>query len=768
MEQKTLVKIPKEYKRLFAKDWRHAVIEGGRYSLKSHTAARACLLRARQEKIRVACLRQFQKNIGDSSYQLLLDLIDKYSFDDFTYTKDAIINTETGSNFIFKGLDRNVETTIKSLEGIDLVWVDEAQTITRNSIRILVPTVRKPGSQIIWTLNRLTDLDPVLDYFITDPPRKDVWHLEVDYTIAQKNGWLSNEILYEIEQSRINHPEEYAHDYLGKAMNMSDKNIIPVSYVIKAMNQEVPDDGAIEVGVDVARMGGDRTVFVMRKGMKEVKRVSFTKKRTTEVCDLLENFVDMNKECLIKIDDTGVGCITEDTSVLTPDGWKYPHQLMTGDIIYSKDEDGHVTETTVASVMEKNTEIIEVDGYKFSWAHQLPFKTRNNYDFKLGTWEQATNYKQAIFDTKFNYEGERQDFYLPEQVITMPNGGDKIINKEAYIDAEEFAIFLGWYASEGSVDRSSKCITITQKKTQHFDEIMRVMSYFGKVQVKRNGKSGGKDFKVFNTGLLRWIDEHCYKGGFGFKYKTVPRFIANNSREVITSFLRAFRDGDGYVHSNGRNYYVTSSVNLVDDLTELIYKIGKSAGCYKKYPKGSTFQIEGRTATRTEDNYVVFEYSRNGHGIAGKESKVYKGKVYSIVINNDTRLMFTKVDGKKPFWTHNGGVTDEMIKRGYNVMAINFGSKATDSDKYPNLISEAWFYMQSIMEDISIENNKDLLTELSNRQWKMDRQGRRAVESKDDYKKRGYRSPDEADATILCFYTPEYKGVEWATADELI
>lgn len=422
MEQKTLVKIPKEYKRLFAKDWRHAVIEGGRYSLKSHTAARACLLRARQEKIRVACLRQFQKNIGDSSYQLLLDLIDKYSFDDFTYTKDSIINTETGSNFIFKGLDRNVETTIKSLEGIDLVWVDEAQTITRNSIRILVPTVRKPGSQIIWTLNRLTDLDPVLDYFITDPPRKDVWHLEVDYTIAQKNGWLSNEILYEIEQSRINHPEEYAHDYLGKAMNMSDKNIIPVSYVIKAMNQEVPDDGAIEVGVDVARMGGDRTVFVMRKGMKEVKRVSFTKKRTTEVCDLLENFVDMNKECLIKIDDTGVG----------------------------------------------------------------------------------------------------------------------------------------------------------------------------------------------------------------------------------------------------------------------------------------------------------------------------------------------------------GGVTDEMIKRGYNVMAINFGSKATDSDKYPNLISEAWFYMQSIMEDISIENNKDLLTELSNRQWKMDRQGRRAVESKDDYKKRGYRSPDEADATILCFYTPEYKGVEWATADELL
>lgn len=417
MEQtKTPVQIPTEYRRIFEKDWRHAVIEGGRYSLKSHTAARACLLRARKEKIRIACLRQFQKNINDSSYQLLIDLIEQYGFDEFTWTKDSIINTATGSNFIFKGLDRNVETTIKSLEGIDLVWVDEAQVITRKSIRILNPTVRKPGSQIIWTLNRLTDLDPVIEYFLTKPPRKDVWHLQLDYTVAQKNGWLSEEILYEIKQAKLNHPEEYAHDYLGKAMNVSDKNIIGVGAVIEAMNRDFKAEGAIEVGVDVARMGGDRTVFVMRKGMKEIKRVSYTKKRTTEVCDLLENFIGMDKEPLLKIDDTGVG----------------------------------------------------------------------------------------------------------------------------------------------------------------------------------------------------------------------------------------------------------------------------------------------------------------------------------------------------------GGVTDEMMKRGYNVMAINFGARASDPDKYPNLISEAWFYIQANIDSMSIVNNKDLLTELTNRQWKMDKQGRRGVEGKDDYKKRGFRSPDEADATILCFYTPEVFTIDYS------
>lgn len=416
---KTIVKLPSEFKPLFDSWWRHAVIEGGRYSLKSHTVARFLLLTARSKRVRIACLRQFQKNIADSSYQLLIDLIQQYGFSEFVWTNDTITNTNTGSTFIFKGLDRNVETTIKSLEGIDIAWIDEAQTITLKSIRILNPTIRKPGSKIIWTLNRLTDLDPVISYFITNPPRKDVWHLEVDYRIAQKNGWLSNEILYEIEQARINHPEDYAHDYLGKALAISDKNIIQTAQVIEAMGREIDDEGAIEVGVDVARLGGDRTVFVKRKGLKEIGRASFTKKRTTEVCDLLVNFIGADKDVLIKIDDTGVG----------------------------------------------------------------------------------------------------------------------------------------------------------------------------------------------------------------------------------------------------------------------------------------------------------------------------------------------------------GGVTDEMISRGYNIIPINFGAKASNSDKYPNLISEAWFYLQSIIDQISIANDKDLLVELSNREWKMDSKGRRGVESKDDYKKRGFRSPDLADATILCFYTPpappkiEYGGV---------
>jgi len=100
-----------------------------------------------------------------------------------------------------------------------------------------------------------------------------------------------------------------------------------------------------------------------------------------------------------------------------------------------------------------------------------------------------------------------------------------------------------------------------------------------------------------------------------------------------------------------------------------------------------------------------------------------------------------------------GGVTDEMLRRNYNVMPVNFGASPRDKDKYPNLISEAWFYMAEIMDTIQLDMDSDLLMELSTRRWVMDSRGRRGVESKEAYKKRGYRSPDMADATILCFYT---------------
>ena len=111
-----------------------------------------------------------------------------------------------------------------------------------------------------------------------------------------------------------------------------------------------------------------------------------------------------------------------------------------------------------------------------------------------------------------------------------------------------------------------------------------------------------------------------------------------------------------------------------------------------------------------------------------------------------------------------GGVTDEMMKRGYkNIIAINFGGTPSDKDKYPNWISEAWFHFSGIMTQVQLPFDSDLLMELTTRQWHQDNKGKRKVESKDDYKKRGFRSPDLADACIICYSLPpprlEYGGV---------
>lgn len=216
-----LMEIPIEYKRLFDKDWREAAVYGGRYSLKSHTVARYLLIRARQEKIRVACFREFQNSIAESSHQLLSDLINQYELTDFKITDKTIVNTITGSDFIFKGLWHN-EQSVKSVEGIDIAWVEEAQTVSKASLEVLTPTVRKPGSQIIYTYNRLLEDDPVHTRLVIDG-RPNTLIIHQNYDIAVKYKMIPDVIIKEIEDDKLNRPALYKHKWLGEPNNLELK-----------------------------------------------------------------------------------------------------------------------------------------------------------------------------------------------------------------------------------------------------------------------------------------------------------------------------------------------------------------------------------------------------------------------------------------------------------------------------------------------------------------------------------------------------------------
>ena len=158
--EKTKIQIPKEFEELRNPQWRNIAFWGGRSSGKSRNAASTALILGREKKLRILCTRQIQNTIRDSVHKLLKDLINKYELNDYKVTDDAIINQITDTEFIFKGLLRNIQE-VKSLEGVDICWVEEAQTVTDESLDILTPTIRKEGSQLWFTFNRFTELDPV-------------------------------------------------------------------------------------------------------------------------------------------------------------------------------------------------------------------------------------------------------------------------------------------------------------------------------------------------------------------------------------------------------------------------------------------------------------------------------------------------------------------------------------------------------------------------------------------------------------------------------
>lgn len=302
---KTRIRLAKVYKELFNPTWRHIVYHGGRSSGKSTGVAYSLVLRGRQQKHRILCTREYQNSIADSVHKLLSDIITKHEFTDYEVQRDAIYNRITGTEFIFKGLKKDMQS-IKSTEGITICWSEESQTISRNSIEILIPTIRAPNSQLIWTFNRLTELDPVY-VELCQKKSPDTFVAHVNSDTLESIGQLPDTMLKEREKARQGDPSLFAHVWLGEPIGQDEMSVIPRDMILEAMKRQTVDDGQIEIGVDVARMGDDRTVFWKRRGLKTTEIQVSIKLRTTQICDKLELFAKYNKEIQIKVDDTGVG-----------------------------------------------------------------------------------------------------------------------------------------------------------------------------------------------------------------------------------------------------------------------------------------------------------------------------------------------------------------------------------------------------------------------------------------------------------------------------
>jgi phage terminase large subunit len=197
---------------------RFKVLHGGRGSSKSWTVARALLTRAARQPTRVLCAREIQRSIRDSVHRLLSDQIELLGLGaGYTITETEIKHVN-GSIFMFSGLAQHTVESIKSMEGCDIVWAEESQTISKRSWDILTPTIRKDGSEIWLTLNPDMDTDETYVRFIAkaDP---DAWVREVNW---RDNPWF-NEVLEKERQSTLRRdPDSYQNIWEGQPKRVSD------------------------------------------------------------------------------------------------------------------------------------------------------------------------------------------------------------------------------------------------------------------------------------------------------------------------------------------------------------------------------------------------------------------------------------------------------------------------------------------------------------------------------------------------------------------
>jgi phage terminase large subunit len=161
---------------------RYKVLYGGRGGAKSWGVARALLIKGAQAPLRVLCSREFQTSIKDSVHKLLSDQIMALGLDGFYEITQTSIRGKNGSEFSFVGLKNNV-SNVKSYEGVDICWVEEAQTVSRSSWNTLIPTVRKEKSEIWVTFNPELETDETYQRFVLNPPEN---------CIVQKINWSDN------------------------------------------------------------------------------------------------------------------------------------------------------------------------------------------------------------------------------------------------------------------------------------------------------------------------------------------------------------------------------------------------------------------------------------------------------------------------------------------------------------------------------------------------------------------------------------------------
>lgn len=194
---------------------------GGRGSAKSWQIARALLVHGMNRPLRILCAREYQTSMKDSVLRVLTDQIAYLGIGGFYYSTGTSIIGENGTEFLFKGLRRDI-SQIKSTEGIDICWLEEAESVSKASWRVLIPTIRKPGSEIWTTFNPALPSDETYQRLIV----KGVPRSIVRKVSFRDNPWLPEVLWHEQANLFRTDPEAWAHVWDGEPWSRSDSQVL--------------------------------------------------------------------------------------------------------------------------------------------------------------------------------------------------------------------------------------------------------------------------------------------------------------------------------------------------------------------------------------------------------------------------------------------------------------------------------------------------------------------------------------------------------------
>ncbi|WP_205954234.1 PBSX family phage terminase large subunit [Pantoea stewartii] len=295
--------------RPFAESAPYKVAYGGRGSGKSYFFAELAVEISRRIKTVILCTREFQGSISDSVHKLLCETIDRLHYShEFDIQKNTIIHLATGASFVFSGIKNNV-TKIKSIQGVGICWVEEAEAVTKDSWDVLIPSIRGDKHSEIWvSFNPKNILDDTYQRFIVNPPEGAVV-LKANYN----NNPFFNEspLPAQMAECKRRDYDLYLHIWEGEPVADSDMAIIKPSWIAAAVDAHnllgFDVAGERRVGFDVADEGEDSNALTLRHGSVAVDVQEWDRGDVIESSNRVNLYAEQQQADEIIYDSIGVG-----------------------------------------------------------------------------------------------------------------------------------------------------------------------------------------------------------------------------------------------------------------------------------------------------------------------------------------------------------------------------------------------------------------------------------------------------------------------------